>query len=150
WWSITPPTRGWPPFQRNKEREADTSLFCLWFNWLVPARQGVEQVLFGGEVGSQQVDEQKQHRQRGKPDGSSRKGVAAEHTDHAAEHEHRQHPQVLERPAKKRGVLFGEEVVQVDAHLPDVVGAEGGGHRDALRLPEGVVLHRADKVDRHL
>ena len=35
-------------------------------------------------------------------------------------------------------------MVQVDAHLPDVVSAEGGGHRDALRLPEGIVLHRAD------
>ena len=29
-------------------------------------------------------------------------------------------------------------------------GAEGGCHRDTFRLPEGVVLHRADKIDGNL
>ena len=39
---------------------------------------------------------------------------------------------------------------QTDAHLPDVVGHKGGGHRYPFRLAEGIVLHGGQKIDGHL
>ena len=40
-----------------------------------------------------------------------------------------------------------DKLGEPDGQLAQVVGAEGGGHGNALRLPEGVVLHGADEVD---
>lgn len=39
---------------------------------------------------------------------------------------------------------------QSNADLPDMIGGEGGGDRDALCLTEGIVLHGGHKVDNHL
>ena len=35
-------------------------------------------------------------------------------------------------------------------YLPDVIGAESRSHRYALRLPESIILHGADKIDSYL
>ena len=76
--------------------------------------------------------------------------MTGKHTDDPAEHKHPQHPQVAHRAFEEGKVPFGQKVVQMDAHLAHMVGAEGGCHRDTFRLPEGVVLHRADKIDGNL
>ena len=72
---------------------------------------------------------------------------------HRADDEKQQHAQVHPQLGPVRGIVravVAQLLGQPDADLADVIGGEGGRYRDALRLPEGVVLHGGDEVDRDL
>ncbi len=47
-------------------------------------------------------------------------------------------------------VAMPHRLGEKDTHLAHMVGAEGGGHGDALGFAEGVILHGADEIDHHL
>lgn len=79
--------------------------------------------------------------------------MAEDRARHGAQDEEKQHPAVAGQLAAVGfvgAVAVPQLLGQPDADLPDVVGGKGGGHRDALGLPEGIVLHRGHKVDDHL
>ena len=79
--------------------------------------------------------------------------MAEDRARHGAQDEEKQHPAVAGQLAAVGfvgAVAVPQRLGQPDADLPDVVGGKGGGHRDALGLPEGIVLHRGHKVDDHL
>ena len=91
--------------------------------------------------------------QQGDPDGSSPCQMAEKGSDDCAEYEKDQHPEMLEKPDPV-GFVRSMPVLQLpgdaDSDLADMVCGKGGGHRNALRLPEGIVLHGSDEVDGHL
>ena len=111
------------------------------------------QFLLGGAVGVEQREEDDPQRDHGEPDGPAHQQMAEDRARHGAQDEEKQHPAVAGQLAAVGfvgAVAVPQLLGQPDADLPDVVGGKGGGHRDALGLPEGIVLHRGHKVDDHL
>ena len=104
------------------------------------------------QVRMQQIRQNDPQRDLREPDSPSHKPAAQEGRHHAARRERAQHPQVGPQPPGAGGVPSpaGRQPVQGYPHLPDMVRAEGGRHRNALGLPEGVVLHGAHEVDQNL
>ena len=98
----------------------------------------------------EQPDHHEPHGDQRQPDRLLLKEGTQEGQHRTAAEEAEQHTHMDQPPCRGRPIPFPDHLCQGDPHLPDMVGAEGGGHRDALRLPKGVVLHGGDEVDGHL
>lgn len=126
-------------------------------NIRIPSMAGgfalLHQALFGGQVGVEQAGEDDAQGNNGQPDGLPHQQVAEDGAHNHARGEEKQHPGVggqLSPVGLVAGMAVAQLLGQTHANLADVVGGEGGGHGDALGLPEGVVLHGGDEVDHHL
>ena len=97
-----------------------------------------------------QTDEDDKQDDRAADDRRIAEQGAAHRPQDCAEREEKDQRAVDEELFLGRCVTMTDEFCHRGTDLSDMIGDEGGRRRDALDLTEGVELHRADEVQRHL
>lgn len=111
----------------------------------------IKDFFFFYQIGIEQLEEDDPKWNEREPDGPSCKHQAQECGQGTSCHEDGQHTDMQPYPAGKHFIVrMLDRFDNMDAKLTYMIRTEGGGHRNAARLPECVVLHRAQDVDRDL
>ena len=107
----------------------------------MPSRDSLHTPFLLFEIGVEKINQNDRQRNKSKESGLPPENMAQNRRHRYTCHKHRQHQQMAEQ-AHKLSVITVLAVFRYgNGKLAQMIGAECSRHRNALRLPEGIVLH---------